>query len=239
MLDLVNLLTNVMWVVYAIAFPLALVMILGYLASGSYGASVTSYDYYGVSLMIYAIFNVATYSANSFMEERIKSPNLRIVHSPLSPFAIHFSKVLASFLFCLVSYSIVTLFLWLVMDVNYGGSYFVYLYLIMSLAIFFFAALGVMVCCLLKSESLTNSILSFLLSVLAVLGGVFFPIDSLGTVAAFISWLSPAKWILTCCFQIIYDHNLKLFIPTCGVLIVLSIVAVSLSSRLFKVEDYV
>ena len=237
-MDLKNLFTNRMWIFYAIGFPLALVLILGFLASGGYGTSVTSYDYFGIAVMIFAVFNTSTFSANSFLEERIKSPNMRIVYSPVRPFAIHFSKTLASFIFCSITCTLVTGFLWMVAGVNYGGNLCWAPFVLMLLSIFFFSALGVLVCCVLKSEDMTNQILSLVLTLLAVLGGVFFPIDGLGSLIASLSWISPAKWILACCLRIVYDGDFSLFTPACLVLVLLSALTVWLSTVFFRQEDY-
>ena len=238
-MDLTNLFTNAMWIFYAIGFPLALVLILGFLSSGSYGDTITSYDYYGVALMIFAVFNTSTFSANSFLEERIKNANMRIIYSPVRPFYIPFSKVLASFVFCSVTYTLVTLILWLIAGVNYGGRLFWGPLIVMILSIFFFSTLGALVCCVVKSESVANQILSLLLTLLAALGGVFFPIDGLGGVISATSWISPAKWMLTACLRMIYDGDFSLFLPSCGILIILSIAAMWLMTVFFKEDEYI
>jgi ABC-2 type transport system permease protein len=228
-----------MWVFYAVGFPIVLVLILGFLTSGGYGSTVSSYDYYGVALMIFSIFNAATFSANSFMEECIKKPNMRLIHSPIRPLYVYFSKILASFVFCTVAYTAVALFFVLTVGVNYGGSDIWATFLIMLSGIFFFSALGVAVCCLLKSEGITNNILSLLFSLFAILGGLFFPVDGLGKAVVAVSWVSPGKWILMACLRIIYDKDFSMFLPVCGLFVILSIAAVALCSRFFRGEDYI
>ncbi len=238
-MDLFNLFTNPMWLAYAIVFPLVLVLVMGFLTSASYGSTVTSYDYYGIAMMIYIIFNAATFSANGFMEERVKNPNMRLVYSPVKPFFIHFSKVLATFVFCSVTFTLVGAVLYLVVGVNYGGGYFGLIYLLMLLAIFFFSALGVMVCCVLRSENSTNQLLSIILTLFGVLGGLFFPLDGFGKAISAISWMSPAKWIFSACMQIIYNRDISMYLPACGVMVMLSAAAVGISAKLFKGEDYI
>lgn len=238
-MDLINLFTNPVWLAYAICFPLVLVLIMGFLTSGSYGGTVTSYDYYGIAMMLYLIFNAATFSANGFMEERVKSPNMRIVYSPVRPFYIHFSKVLATFIFCTTTYTLVGVLLHFIAGINYGGMYFWMIYLLMLLSIFFFSALGVMVCCILRRENSTNQLLSIILTLLAVLGGLFFPLESYGKTIIAISWISPAKWIFTACMKIIYDRDFTMFLPVCGILVLLTAVGIGLSAKLFKGEDYI
>ena len=239
MLDLMNLLANPMWLFYAVGFPIALILILGFLASGSYGGTVSSYDYFGVALMVFGIFNAATFSANSFMEERIKKPNMRLIHSPIRPFNIYFSKILAPFVFCSVAYTLVAAILHLIVGINYGGIGAWAPLVIMLAGNFFFSVLGVMVCCILKNEGITNNILSLLFMLLSLLGGVFFPVDGLGKAVAAVSWVSPARWMLTACLRIIYDNDFSMFLPVCGLLVVLSVAAVMMCGRFFRGEDYI
>ena len=238
MLDIINLATNPMWIFYAVGFPIVLVLILGFLTSGSYGNTVSSYDYFGVTLMIYSIFNAATFSSNSFMEERIKKPNMRLIHSPIRPFNIYFSKILASFSFCTVAYIVVAIFLVFTVGVDYGGTDVWAIILIMLLGNFFFSALGVAVCCLLRSEGITNNILSLLFALFAILGGLFFPVEGLGKAVIAASWVSPGKWILTACLRIIYDKDFSMLLPICGFFIIFSVTALALCGRFFRGEDY-
>ena len=238
-MDLINLLTNPMWVFYAIGFPLALILALGFLASGSFGNAVSSYDYYGVALMAFAIFNAATFSANSFMEERIKSPNMRIIYSPVRVWHIPFSKALATTVFCTVANSIVAAFLHFAFGVNYGGSDSWLLFAIMFAAVFFFSSLGVLVCSIMKSESSANNVVSLALTLFALLGGVFFPVDGLGGAISAASWISPAKWMLAASFRIIYDSDYSMLQPVCATLALLSVASIALCGAFFKGEDYI
>ncbi len=238
-MDIVNLLTNPMWLFYGLAFPFLLVLILGFLASGSYGDAVTSYDYYGITMMLFIVLNTATISANSFMEERIKSGNMRIIHSPVRPFSIHFSKLAASFVFASACHTVVGLVLSLSLGVNYGGADAVCVWVLMLFAEFFASGLGIMLCCALKSENITNQILSLVIMVLAILGGLFFPLDGLGAAMEQISNLSPVKWVSSAAFRMIFDNDFALFVPAIAILAALSAATVMISAKLFKTEDYI
>ena len=239
MMDLLVLFTNPMWLLFATGFPIALILVLGFLASGSYGGTIRSYDYFGVSVMIYFLFNAATFSANSFLEERIRRPNMRIVYSPIPPLFIHLSKVLAATIFCSVTYTAVALLLHLLIGINYGGADCWALILLLISSNLFFSSLGVVVCCILKSESSANSVISLLLTLLAVMGGIFFPVDGMGRAISAISWISPAKWLLVAGMRIIYDGDFSMFLPACLVLVLLAAASVALSARLFKGEEYI
>jgi ABC-2 type transport system permease protein len=200
---------------------------------------VGAFDDYGIAMVGDVIFNSAIFSANSFMEERIKKPNMRLIHSPVRPFYIHFSKVLAAFAYCAVTNTLVAAALHFVFRINYGGDAAWSLLVIMLLSVFLLSSIGVLVCCMLKSEGITNDILSLLFALFAVLGGVFFPIDGLGGAVSAASWVSPAKWIMAACMRIVYDRDFSLFMPVCGLFIALTVAAEALSCRFFRGEDYI
>lgn len=236
--DLINLFTNPMWLIMSTIFPILLILILGFLGSGTYGEVVTSYDYFSITMMIYGALNAATFSANSFMEKRIESANMRIIYAPIRAFYIHFSKVLATFIFTCVCYTIVGVVLYVLLGVNFGGAFTLHVWFLIMLVDFFAACIGVLMCCIFKSEEATNQIISNVIALLAILGGLFFPINGFGKAMEMISNILPVKWVITALFQLIYDHNFTLYLPTCCLLIVLSVMSVLFSVKLFKMEDY-
>jgi len=237
-MDLMNLITSPMWSISAAGLPLLLISALGFLTSGSYDGSITSYDYYGVALLIYGVFNTATFSANAFLEQKIKRPNLRIVYSPAPPFFITFSKTLATALFCIIALTVAAAVSMLGFGVNYGSENTWAVFTIMALAVLASSALGVTVCCVVKSEGVANQIVSLALTLASAFGGVFFPVDGLGKTCAVISNVSPARWILVTCFQIIYDADFTHFASLVISLLLLTLVLILLSGCLFKGEEY-
>lgn len=236
--DTLNLFTNPMWIFYTVFFPLLMILILGFLSEGSYGTELSSYDYYGITMMIYSALNAATLAANSFMEQRIKSPNLRIVFSPVKPMYIYLSKIIATVIFTTVCYSAVGVALHFMMNVNFGGEKAIFLWMLMIAVEFFASCLSVMVCCIVKSEEITNTIVSNLITLLAVVGGLFFPVDGMGKVIEVISDFTPVKWISTSLFQIVYDNNMMSFLPILGILVVLGLIFIFISHKAFKMEEY-
>ena len=42
-----------MWLFYVFAFPVLLVGVMGFFMEGSYGGEITSYDYYGIRLVVF------------------------------------------------------------------------------------------------------------------------------------------------------------------------------------------
>ncbi len=233
--DFLNLLKNPMWVFYATAFPILMTVILGYLTEKSYGSEITSFDYYGITMMLYAVLNGGMTSANAFLEERIKKPNMRIIYAPGSPQNIYRSKVVASFGFALLFHLADILVLYTIFHVTVASP--LYLLVLLVLTELFAATLGITMCCIFKSEAMTNQIQSIVINLFAILGGVLFSLDGYGAAARKISMLSPVKWVVKAVFQIIYDRNLHLFLPSVLVLTG-SILGMLLICRItFRKED--
>lgn len=233
--DFVNLIKNPMWVFYAAAFPLLLAAILGYLTRNMYGNGITSYDYYGITLMIYSILNSGMTSANAFLEERIKKPNMRIIYAPGSAKNIFLSKIIASFLFSFLFHGADMAVLHFVFHTSWGTPG--YLFLMFGILEFLAVTLGVMLCCVVKTESMTNQIQSIVVNILAILGGLLFSMDGYGSFARKISLCSPVKWVADAVFQMIYDHNMRLFWPVAGGLAVCAVIMLLICGRTFRRED--
>ncbi|MBP2098168.1 ABC transporter permease [Enterococcus rivorum] len=236
--DTINLFINPTWIFMVLAFPLLLTAVLGVLTEGMYGTRITSYDYYGVTMMIYCALYAATFSANSFMEERIKAPNLRIIYSPVGKLSIPLSKIIATFIFTAVFYSIAGLFMKFVFNVNFGTNNLLLVWLLFLAVDFLFSCIGVFMCCLFKSEGVANQILSIVTTLFAILSGFFFPIANLGTTMVTISKLSPVTTVVDTIFSIIYDQNSQGVLPALVIMIVLSAITILLCQIFFKGEDY-
>lgn len=237
--DFLNLLINPMWIFFGTAYPFLLVLILGFLSSGAYGSSITGYDYYGVSMMIYIILNTSTVAANSFMEERIKKGNMRMIYSPVPKNFIYISKIAATFVFSSLGHLLVMLILNLVFKVNYGGERVGFIIIIFLMLELFSSILGIMFCCIFKEESITNQILSMAITILGVMGGLFFSLDGFGEAVEKLSFISPVKWIATNVFRVIYDKDFSYYLPAVSILMVLSLVGLLLCQKFYNTEDYI
>lgn len=202
--DFMNLIINPMWLFFSTLFPYLLILIVGYLTSAMYGEQITSYAYYTVTFLIYSALNTATIASNSFLEERIKAGNMRILYSPVDNRWLYLSKIIATFVFSSILHILVFFALSFTFSLSYGTHMGLLCVLLLSLELFA-AAIGVLLCCILKSESSANQIISLVLNILAILGGVFFSLERFGGVIATVSALSPVKWVMDASFAIIYD----------------------------------
>jgi ABC-2 type transport system permease protein len=237
--DTLNLIINPMWVILCIAFPFLFTAILGLLTEGLYGSTVSSYDYYGVTMLLFSSLYAGTYSANSFLEERIKQPNLRIIFSPIPSWFIPISKIIATFLFTGIFFSLSSGIAFLAFNVNFGGKMLPYVWLLILALDFLFSCIGVLMCCIFKSEGAANQVLSILTALLGFLSGLFFPIASLGKTMVPISEFSPVTKVLDAIFAFIYDQNVSQFFPLLLLLSALSFATIVLIIFLFNEGDYV
>ncbi|MES5954178.1 ABC transporter permease [Bacillus fungorum] len=237
--DVFNIVKNPTLLIINSIFPLLFIMIFGYLSADYYGSKeITSYDYYGITMLVYCVLNVSMTASNSFMETSLKSSNLRVMYSPIRIRYIYVAKVMATFTVTSICLLLAMLIVHGCLNVSYGGSNTIYVIIILFLFNFFSSIVGVLFCCIFKSEEITNMILSIVNNVLAILGGLFFSLDGHGELTRTLSYISPVKWIVECVMKIIYDHDLSLVITTSAILIVMSSFCLLFCKLFFKVEDY-
>lgn len=238
--DFINILRNPMLVILNTVFPLIMIGIMGFVTKGGYGAGdVSSYDYYGVTMMIFTAIFISMTATNTFMEEKVKCGNSRIVYAPVSKTEIYLSKLISTYILGTISYSVILLVGQYFFHINFGGKNILYIMLLINIFSLFGCALGTMFCCIFKSEDGANSVMQIPLLLFIFFGDLFFPVASLGKVAEAVSYLSPVKWVTECAFQVIYDNDFGLYLPTIALVMLGSIVCIIICQIIFKPEEYV
>lgn len=235
--DLINLIKNPMWIFYATLFPILLVVTLGFLTNESYSSVVSSFDYYGITLIIYSALMSGLTSSNAFLEEKIKKPNMRIIYAPCRDSYIYISKIVATFIFEFIFHLIDMAILVLIFNIHLDSIF--HLIIILALVELFSVTLGIMMCCIFKTEMTANQILSIVINLLAILGGLVFSLDGYGKVVRAISLCSPFKYITKNIFQIIYDNDFSLFLPVILILVIGTMIMLGICKLTFKKEDYI
>lgn len=237
--DFVNLFSNKVWLFYMLIFPILLILALGWMMKGSYEGSLSSYDYYGVTMMIYAALNASSLAANCLLEKKVKRANLRVLLSPIKEPIIIISKSIATAVFSMICLLIAAIVVSVTMDVNFGGSRSVLLAFLLLNTIFFSTNLSLCICVILKSEEITSQIVSNILLLFSAIGGLFFSLEQFGPFWTIISYISPVKWAVSSVFSVIYDDQYGLYILTNIGLISTSCLLLVCSSKKFKGADYV
>lgn len=238
--DLMNLLTSPGTIAMFVLFPISVASLMGFLFESLYNTSfVSSYDFYGVTMVIFITMIGSTVPANAFLSKRIKNVNTRIFYSPVSRTSIYSSKILACFLFMGFCISLNIVFFQITSFANFGGENILYIILLMMNFTLFSTLLSSAICVTLHSEDLTNVILSNTMAILGFLSGIFFPIANLGPVFAKIASFSPFKWTVDCVFQLIYDGSSPQYWSIMIGLIVISLLLLLIVHRNYRPKDYI
>lgn len=238
-MDFMNTVKNPTLFLCNTVFPLIFILIMGFITKGSYGTKVTSYDYYGVTMTLFFVLNIALTESNTFMEKRIKPGNVRLIYSPTKTSNIFLSKIFACSAFAAICYTILMVIEDKVFNIKLGGEDFIYVLILVLVLILFMCSFGAFMCCIFKSEEATNKVMSPFIMLFGIFGGVFFHVDSLGSAVQKLSCISPLKWINECALKIIYDKDLSMFVPVVAILLVGSVILMFLCKLTFKPEAYV
>lgn len=238
--DLYNLLSSKGTLAIFLLFPTVLISLMGFLFDSMYTTSlVSSYDFYGVTMIFFIAMMGSTVPANAFLEKRIRSGNTRIFYSPVSRVAVYSSKILACFLCMAVSLSINVCIFQFTSFVNFGGENILYVIFLLINFVLFLTLLSSAICVTVHNEELTNIMLSNTMSVLGILSGIFFPIASLGAIFEKIASFSPIKWTIDCVFALIYDGKSANYWWIMLGLCMLSFLLLLIVHKNYRPEDYI
>lgn len=221
-------------------FPTILISLMGFIFDNLYhNAILNSYDFYGVTMIYFIAMMGSTIPANIFLEKNLKSANTRIFYSPVSRKSVYSSKILACFLFIASCLTINIIIFNFTSFVNFGGEKIVYIILLLVNFVLFLTTLSSAICVTIRSEQLTNIILSNTMAILGFLSGIFFPIANLGIVFEKIANFSPIKWTIDCAFQLIYDGQSVNYWWIMFGLFVLSLILLFIVHKNYRPENYI
>jgi len=238
--DLGNILRNPTLLFSNLILPFILIGLMGFVTHSLFDTgSMSSYDYYGVSMVTLSALLIIMTATNAFMEERVKKANIRIMYAPIPKAHIYLSKILSTYLLGTLSFGLI---LWtgqFLFHINYGGRNLPYIFLLINMLVLFGSCFGTMMCCVMKDEEKASSISQIPVLLFSIFGGIFFSMYGLGKTVASLANLSPVKWIVECAFRIIYDHDFALFLPVTLTLLAASIACVIVCQLTFKPEDFI
>lgn len=239
--DFMNIVRNPMLLIVNTLFPLILIGVMGFVMSSVFGGegSMSFYDYYGIKMIILTALLIAMTASNTFMEEKVKMGNTRIIYAPVSKTSIYLSKLISTYILGTISYSILIFILQYLFHLNFGGKNILYIILLINLLSLFGCSLGTLFCCIFKSEEGANSTMQIPLLFFLFFGGVIFGTHRLGKFVAAVSNLSPIKWVNECAIRIMYDNDFSIYLPVLAFLLIASILCIILCQIIFKPEEYV
>ncbi|WP_040207683.1 ABC transporter permease [Neobacillus jeddahensis] len=237
--DFENILRNPTLLFSNTVMPLILIGLMGFVTQSFFGSgNMSSYDYYGVSMITLSALLIIMTATNAFMEERVKRANIRMIYAPIPKAEIYLSKILSTYILGTLSFSIILMIGQYLFHINYGGGNLPYILLLVNMLVLFGSCFGTMMCCVMGDEEKASSISQLPVLFFSAFGGIFFSVYGLGKTVAAISNLSPVKWILECAFRIIYDNDFALLLPVTFSLFGASIACVIVCQLTFKPEDF-
>lgn len=237
--DLKNLCQSYAMILNAFFLPIFIILLLGKISESSYNILLSSYDYYAVTILLYAGFSSSMMASGNYLDFDVKRANFRILSTSVKRHYIYISKIISSFVFTGVSHTLIIIILFYIFKINYGGSNMIFVILVQLMLEFASVSLGILLCCILTDVDKVNQILSMLGILLSLFGGLFFQIESFGVVFRFLSNLSPLKWIMISDMQVIYDGNFQIFWWSVGGLFLLGFICTCLCHKFFKVEGMI
>ncbi|MBG9793995.1 ABC transporter permease [Paenibacillus dendritiformis] len=238
--DFINIVRSPMLLIMNTVFPIVLFIGFGFVTSSNFGGGqVSSYDYYGVTTIIFSAIMISMTVTNTFMSKEVKKGNIRLAYAPVNKTEIYLSKLIATYIFGSLSYAIIILVEQTVFQINFGGKNMGYILLLINILTFFGCCLGTLVCCLFKSEERANAIMPILALLFVFFGGIFSPVGHYGQFLQQVANFSPVKWVTDSSFQIIYDQDFGIYLPTIAFLLFFSFICIGISQIIFKPEEYV
>ena len=225
---------------YGVTFPLMLIVVLGYMATNYYSgeAGITSYYYYSLVIIPFCTFLGSITLIYVAREESLNKCGERFIIAPISKWSIVLSKILPATISMSVYNLILLIICNLILKVDYRGRFLEIYILLISLG-FMASAFGTFIGLCSKDFMAIKNIVSTPILIMAVLGGSFFPIGSLGKVFETISYISPLTWVNRGIFMMINDSTIKIYIISIFIILTLGLVFTLASIKSFKKEAFI
>lgn len=238
--DFINIIRTPMLLIFNTIFPLILFGGIGFVSNSNFGGGIiSSYDFYGVGTMIFIAIFISLTATNTFMEKKVLKGNVRLVYAPVSKMEIYLSKLISTYIFGTISYSIISLIEQYIFNVNFGGNNILYIIFLISLLALFGCALGTMFCCIFKREEGATAITTLITLVFIFFGNIFSLVGHLSEMLQNVACLSPVKWVTECALRIIYNNDFSIYKITIGILLGASVICIIVCQIIFKPEEYV
>lgn len=215
---------------------------LKYYEDGSYKLSYTSVDKgegnksKTDSAMGFIVLNLlfsATAATNILLKDREKNVFTRLFTTPLSRFNYIFQSLLAFLVITFIQITLYFLAFNYIFKFNLGDSP-LSLYIMFLIFGVFTISLGVFITTHSKDLRISGTISTLIILPFAMLGGCFWPRDIMPDILKNISKIIPTTWINSSNSNILYGSNLSSEVATIGLLLIISLILLGLSSYKLK-----
>ncbi|RDY27687.1 ABC transporter permease [Romboutsia weinsteinii] len=225
---------------YGVTFPLMLISILGYMATNYYSkeGGITSYYYYSMVTIPFCTFLSSITLIYVAREESLNKCGERFIIAPISKVSIVLSKILPAAIAMSVYNLILLLICSLIFKVDYRGRLLEVYILLISLG-FMASAFGTLIGLCSKDFMAIKNIVSTPILIMAMLGGSFFPIGSLGNVFEIISYISPLTWVNKGIFMMLNDNTMNIYMISLFIILGLGMIFTVAAVKCFKKEAFI
>lgn len=226
-------------IIYNIAFPIILILLLGYIAGNFFkgDSSVTANDYYTLVLMPYFIFCSIITMIYVAKDESLCKTAYRFIAAPVSKAAIVLSKIISCTAVVWLCNLLVIIFARFFLGVKLGDSLSMLLVLFLAEA-FMASAAGIFIGLAATKFQSVQGIINIPINIFAILGGAFFPTGSLGSTFEKVSCISPLMWINRGIIAAVYDKNTEILTYSIILSAVLGVLFSILALFSFKKEAF-
>lgn len=225
-------------VIFFFLVPLVLTLAIGYLSNDSFGSEMSSYTFYSIGMMIFTYIGAGIGSSFNFIEKSIKDGNFRLIFTPAKTSNIYLSQILSTTIFSSIGCAFTMIIFSTLLNVNYNGNALIIFISFCTLA-FMSSALGVLLCTFFDEPGPINLVFNLIQTILCVLGGAFFSIESLGAIPQALAKISPVKWLMDGILNSMYDNSTMLLYIIIAVNVMIGIMIIMLCKRTFKTERYI
>lgn len=223
---------------YNIIFPVIMLIILGYLTSGSYGRAFTGYQYYSVVMLPFCIALAIISAAYAGKDEAYRKTAVRFLFSPINKAQVVLAKLLSLSIiisFCNLIVLLCSLFLFRLPI----GNKLVPIFLLLAAETFAICAVGLFIGFGMKNFVIIKNLMNLPIMLAAILAGVFYPFGTLKEGVALAVNMSPLTWFNRSLFLYIYDNSVSLLWRVTLVCVLIGIGFTILAITLFKKEEYI
>lgn len=226
-------------IVYNVAAPIIQILLLAYLATNFFkgDSSINSIDYYTIVLLPFYILTSIITVAYVAKDENFHKTSYRFIIAPIDHSSIVLSKILSCSIVVLVCNLLDLLILRILLGVNFQAGTLPIILMFFTEG-FMASAMGIYLGICIKNFSTIKGILNIPISILGLLGGVFFPVGSLGDTFEKLSYISPFTWINKGIISGVYDSNYNILIYSIIVSLILGTIFSVLSVVSFKKEAF-
>lgn len=192
-------------------------------------------DYYAVTMLTLIILYSSMTGMYSIAGERIAKTQDRLFCAPVSKYKILMGKILGTIIYSALQIVLIIAFSKFVFHA-YWGDHLGTVFIIALAESVMTVSLGAGLSFIIKDTGVLSGLLSMFSSILAFLGGGYFPLDGMGKTMQLVTNISPVKWINQAMFQVIYSNDFSSVGIAIGISLLISAIFIAISSLGYRKE---